>query len=78
MKMMKPKTKTHAADKPHLRARKLSSIGKSAFSAPPSPLAFAPGPDAGGAPAFPPPDMSGGGGAPPMAAPAGPPGMPEQ
>lgn len=67
------KAASHGQTKPRLKARHLSTIGKSAFGAVPNPndAAFGPGgpPPAGGAPAFPPP----GGGAPsgPMDAGAG-------
>lgn len=80
---MSPKPKgaakgKHGDSKPHLRARKLSSTGKSAYANPggAAAMAFPPGPPGGdaGAPAFPPAPGGGAGGPPPDAAPGG--GMP--
>lgn len=64
----------HAPNKPHLRARHLSTSGKSAFAPPPDaggpPMAFPP--DPGGAAMGPPPDA----GAPPAALGGAPDGAP--
>lgn len=76
-----PKAKTHAMPKPHMRTRKLSTTGKSAFAAAPGGgAAFPPMPmpDGGGAPAFGaggPPDAAPGGAAPPMMGAGGMPGQ---
>jgi hypothetical protein len=76
MKIAKPHAEKRGTTKPHIRMRKLSSTGKSAYGA----IAPAPAfPSAPGAPAFDPnaaPPAMGGGAAPAPAGPAGPGGPP--
>ena len=81
MKMNLPKMGKHANPKPRLRARHLSTIGKSAYAPGPggaaSMPAFAPGPSGGpaGAPAFPDPGAGGADSASLGGPSGGPPGM---